>query len=151
MKNNRATPIYVRSPVCFSRFAIATSPGAAPQYADRGSADGTCENPVEPPPDCLDDTVFPIEAGGVLELGWGGLLYANPTLPSGCPAPADPLSLNCYQGNAPMSGTLEVSVELYETASCSAGMVDCYAPMGDLTVKKAFAYPADTKVQVDVN
>ena len=151
VKNNRAAPIYIRAPVCFSQFAIATSPGGAPQYADRGKADGTCENPLPPDPDCLDDTVFPIAAGGALELGWGGLLWANPTLPAGCPAPEDPIALSCYQGNAPMSGTLEVTVDLYETASCGAGMVDCYAPMGDLKVKKTFAYPADTKVQVDVN
>lgn len=151
LKNNRAAPIYITGPYCSRRYSIAASPGAAFQDGERPTSEGTCQNPIPPPLDCLGDTATPIEPGGTFQLEWNGLVYAKPTLPAGCPAPADPQSLECYQGNAPKSGTLEVRVDLSPTAQCAVGMQNCTGT-GDLfQATKSFSYPGETTVQIDVD
>ena len=151
VKNNRAAPVYITGPECFRRYSIATSPGAAFQDGERPTSEGTCENPIPPPLDCLGDVAAPIAAGGTLQLEWNGLFYAKPTLRDGCPAPADPRSLECYQGNAPKSGTLEVRVDISPTAECGVGMQNCYATGDTFFAKKSFTYPGETQVQIDVD
>ena len=151
VKNNQAAPIYITGPWCTRRFTIAASPGGAFQEGERPTSEGTCEHPIPLPLDCLGDSATPIEPGGTFTLEWNGLVYAKPTLPAGCPAPADPQSLECYQGNAPESGTLEVRVDISPTAQCGVGMQNCTAT-GDLFfAKKTFMYPGETKVQIDVD
>jgi hypothetical protein len=152
VKNNQAAPIYITGPWCFRRFSIAASPGAAFQDGERPTSEGTCETPIPPPLDCLGDSAAPIEPGGTLALEWNGLVYAKAALPAGCPAPADPQTLECYQGTAPESGTLEVRVDISPTAEmCDANMQNCLATGELFFAKKTFAYPGETQVQIDVD
>jgi hypothetical protein len=151
VKNNQAAPIYITGPECFRRFSIAASPGSAFQDGERPTSEGTCEHPIPPPLDCLGDTATPIEPGGTLQLEWSGLFYAKPTLASGCPAPTDPQSLECYQGNAPTSGTLEVRVDISPTAENCVGAQNCSATGTLFFAKKTFMYPGEAQVQVDVD
>jgi hypothetical protein len=151
VKNNQAAPIYITGPWCTRRFTIAASPGAAFQEGERPTSEGTCEHPIPPPLDCLGDSATLIEPGGTLQLEWSGLVYAKPTLASGCPAPADPQSLECYQGRAPESGTLEVRVDISPTAENCVGTQNCSATGTLFFAKKTFTYPGETQVQVDVD
>lgn len=151
VKNNRAEPIYITGPWCTRRFTIAAPLGAAFREGERPTSEGTCENPIPLPLDCLGDVADPIAPGATFKLEWNGLVYAKPTLPVGCPAPADPQSLECYQGNAPASGTLEVRVDISPTAMCGVGMQNCLATGDLIFAKKTFSYPDETQVQIDVD
>ncbi len=151
VKNNQAAPIYITGPSCSSRYRLAASLDGVFQDGERPTTEGTCEHPITPPPDCLGDSATPIEPGGTFVLEWGGLVYAKAALPDGCSAPADPQSLECYQGHAPRSGTLEVRVDLSPTGENCSGPGSCSATGNLFHATKSFQYPGETQVQVDVN
>jgi hypothetical protein len=150
VKNNRAVSIYIPETICGGPFYVAASPGGEVLSVDFAPRGGTCATvgPKQLPPDCLDSSAIEIKPGGTAELLWNGLVYEQPTLPSGCPA-WDPLGPTCVQAQAPKTGTMEAIVYLFESATCDAQ--GCTNGMGQFPVKKAFTYPADTQVQLDVN
>jgi hypothetical protein len=149
VKNNRAVPIYITGPWCRRRFTIAASPGGAFQEGEHPTSEGTCEDPKPLPLDCLGDDKTAIEPGGTFPLEWSGLVYSLQQLSAPCPAPADPLSQQCYQGTAPASGTLEVRVDI-SPSNCGLGDPNCMEGQ-DFFAQKTVAYPGETQVQIDVN
>ncbi len=150
VKNNRAVPIYITGPLCRRRFTIAASPGGAFQEGEHPTSEGTCEDPKPLPLDCLGDDKTAIEPGGTFPLEWSGLVYSLQQLSAPCPAPADPVSQECYQGTAPASGTLEVRVDISPSNCGFGGDPNCMAGQ-DFFAQKTFAYPGETQVQIDVD